>query len=1512
MTKYLVPKDLKDHTKGCPDIAHQELILKKIEELIAGEVFFKKKRFGEKTVYTCDANYGHHYHRLIFERIASSTYVWRAVAWNHDYGKALAWTPFTAEMVSEFKEITSTVVMEEDEAITPFFSYRDSWYELTPLQSKILSCTTFPQLIVGPPGSGKTLSAMALFQEQVLKHQQEGIRLLYLTGAKELKDSVANSWKKWMHHTFGDKVMSHIQVEFLTFAEQFNASLSAGQTLLSHTDAIARIERFIGKNSELSAETIFGEFLIHAPMLMMDASEQKAFAQSRYSKVGINKSSIKPKHWEFLFTLFIRLHKELEARQERVLGISALAPVNEAAQFDLIVVDEAQNNTLADLLNAYMYSKNNRVLFLGDSLQKGSIKVSSLPLLGPILHEALNITLIQHQLPGTHRLRPAVASMAEHLVALYTHLKGGLADSTSYSSLSLNSAPVEKDNSLSWLKHCGEDMQRLGQNAHAAALILTEQDRAEAKKLINGNNVFMVHEAQGLEFSELFLYLSEKTMTSFIAVSQAMQKQGIDADSILVEMTGLSPQKGIVDGPHLELLSMLYVGLSRTYGDAWVYVETLDKQLAHQLKPFLPWLESKCTSNSIKAVPGHLSSKQEWLTVINTFIRQDKLIQAQSNLIEHFGMSAYDASIYAHHQEDALYSTVEQLSHWLQCRKNTSSSASAASKNLEQEQKENVQHSTPLSSSIAASSSASPMQAASVSTNSSPLKNNEAEWVDKFLGSCTKPNNLKALIGQKKAAAMLFQHIMPNGHCLFVNMCLCGFIDDVKDSLVGLFKQPEIKKTCLSLFKTAQNSNDPLLNFTLHAEKDLAKLLQIKSRGAQPKLLGALFNSTLNPLNYLPYVIEKTGRQMTPADMRYQHPADDGTLGPSFLHLLALDASMWSEFFQDIPQEKIKLILKNALATTITTPDRGQGESLLFRLSLLLKDSLWLCNNWRWAVQPFLTVSELFAQPKEGPDKGISIFYRLCSSENGIIVLDWVWDEIKVYLNQERLFTPVTVTEGLFEHTITPFDLLCSNSGGQAFLLQHWDDIKAHIDWDKFFIPTTNSPFFQLGVSKDGMKLLVLHWSDIKTHLTKKQLFAPSSRGETPFYFLCSVTQAHPLLIQHWDYIKAHINWAQLFAPVNDGSLFTNLCSDESTINLLAQHWDDFKAYINWAQIFAQDYDSSPFARLCRNEGGIHLLAQHWDDFKTHLDEELLFTPNTQGISPFFHLCINEDGIKFLDQHWDEIKTDMKWDQFVILENKHKSSFHMLCRRESGRTFLTKHWHEIKAHINWDQFFVRYKDTSLFEKLFINENSIKFLTQHWDDFKVHLIQEQLFSPVPEGRFKGLTLIDLLCETPWSQTLLTQHWDDFKPYVDWNKFFAPMTYEPTKGASSFYWLCTEEQNIKFFSQHWNEFKIHLNRERLFALVTAKGEDHGKSPFYWFCSTPAGRSFMAAYWDSSFSKLVTDEDINKHPCGTLFKELITASSASAGSSSQIHAPGALGFFAESNQEEKTDFIANAPAC
>ena len=1499
MTKYLIPKDLTDYTKGCPDIAHQEVILKKLEELITGEIFFKKKRFGEKTVYTCDANYGHHYHRLIFERIAPSTYVWRAVAWNHDYGKALAWTPFTAEMMSEFKEITSAVVMEEDEEITPFFSYRNSWYELTPLQSKILSCTTFPQLIVGPPGSGKTLSAMALFQEQVLKHQQEGIRLLYLTGAKELKDSVANSWKKWMHHTFGDNVMSHVHVECLTFEEQFNASLSAGQTLLPHTDAVARIERFIGKNSELSAETIFGEFLIHAPMLMIDAIEQKAFAQSRYSKVGINKSSIKPKHWEFLFTLFIRFHKELEARQERVLGISALAPVNEAAQFDLIVVDEAQNNTLADLLNALMCSKNNRVLFLGDSLQKGIIKVSSLPLLGPILHEELNTPLVQHKLPGTHRLRPAVASMAEHLVALYTHLKGGLADSTSYSSLSLNSTPVEKDNSLSWLKSCGEDMQRLGQNAHAAALILTEQDRAEAKKLINGNNVFMVHEAQGLEFSELFLYLSEKTMTSFIAVSQAMQKQDIDADSVLLEMTSLSPQKGIVDGPHLELLSMLYVGLSRTYGDAWVYVEALDKQLAHQLKPFLPWLESKCASNSVKAVPGHLSSKQEWLTVINTFIRQGKLIQAQSNLVEHFGMSTSDASVYAHYQEEALYSKVDQLNHWLQCRKNTSSSASAASKNLEPEQKENVQHSTPLSSSIAASSLASPMQAASVSTNSSPLKNNEAEWVDKFLGSCTKPNNLKALIGQKKAAAMLFQHIMPNGHCLFVNMCLCGFIDDVKDSLVGLFKQPEIKKTCLSLFKTAQNSNDPLLNFTLHAEKDLTKLLQIKSRGAQPKLLGALFNSTLNPLNYLPYVIDKTGRQMTPADMRYQHPADDGTLGPSFLHLLALDAPMWSEFFQDIPQEKIKLTLKNALATTITTPDRGQGESLLFRLSLLLKDSLWLCNNWRWAVQPFLTVSELFAQPKEGPDKDISIFYRLCSSENGMTVLDWIWDEIEDSLNQERLFASVTVTEGIFERNNTPFDLLCSSSDGQALLLRHWDDIKAHINWDRFFIPTASSPFYQLAISKDGIKLLVRHWSDIKTHLTKERLFAPESQGLTPFYVLCSTAQSHPLLIQHWDYIKAHINWAQLFTPINDSSLSDRLSSDESVISFVAH------------------YGNSPFARLCRNENGINLLALHWDDIKAHLDEELLFTPNTHGTSPFFHLCDSENGIKFLDRHWDEIKTYIKWDQFLIPADKNKSSFHALCcnaSSDSGRTFLTKHWHEIKAHINWDQFFVRYKDTSLFETLFIDKDSIKFLTQHWDDFKVHLIQERLFSPVTEGPFKELTLFDLLCETPWSQALLTQHWDDFKPHVDWNKFFAPMTYEATKGASSFYWLCTQEQNIQFFTQHWNEFKIHFNRERLFALVTAEGENHGKNPFHWICSTPAGRSFIAAYWNSSFSKLVTDEDINKHPCGTLLKDLITGSSSSAGPkynpSSQIQAPGALGFFAESNQEDVTDVASSSP--
>ncbi|MDR3443043.1 MAG: DEAD/DEAH box helicase family protein [Legionella sp.] len=1095
MPQYLIPTALDTLERNCPDAAHWPLILKKINAVTSGEIVLEKKHFALKTVYTCDANYGRHFHRLVFERVdETSQYVLRSIAWNHDYDKALKFSPFTAEMSSLFTVRANDIEEVNEEAGTPLVSYNNCWYELTSIQSDILKCTTFPQLIIGPPGSGKTLTALAFFQERVLQKLQEGndepLRLLYLTGNTVLKDSVARSWENWIHSSFGTTPPRQIHVVFSTFEDQVRASLNANQRLLSHEDAIERIRALIKNTScTLTAEEVFAEFLINAHVLMNDlsGSVQRAFAQSNYSKIGINKSSLDPKHLERVYHLFAQVHAQINETQECIVGISILAAQDEENQFDSTVVDEAQNNPLTDSVNALHRTKNKQILFLGDSLQKGAIKVSSLPLLGPALHEQ-GIKLTTHQLPGTHRLKPAVAAVANDLVSLYTYIKGGLVDSTSYSSLSAHAAGSQGDNSLNWVARCTDEYHRLGKNARAAALIFDECDREVAKKLIASQNVFTIEEAQGLEFSDLFLYVSAETMSSFLPISTAMKKHGINHETVLGEKKHLSAQKGIIDGEHLEHLSRFYVALSRTFGNAWVYIEPLENQQAHRHSPFLSWLKSKFMQKETLPLNVQTSSLEEWLTTIHAFIDQKKFAQAQSNLMLHFNFSAQEAEQYLHCSINQRYQSVGELHKRKQVDQSTSSSSAMQAKQGAMEAEPPASSLAPAFSSAPATT---PTKVVLTSLKTDPktkepkektvkiLSAKKAEWVEALLNNLSI-KNIDLLLGAPNATAILFYHKMANGQCLFINLCNKGtYLSEL--SLNHLIKNLDKQPPEAVIHCFTESTLDILLSV---AKWSLIKSkLNIKiSEWFAPSDVGSLF-----------YRLSTT------------------SIGLNFL-----DAN-WSDIRAHFDTEGLFAPITSEGPLKGTTPFAGFSDSL--------KGLAFLDRHWK-DFKPHLSTKGLFTILISGTHKGCTAFQLLFAHPNGEYFLDRHWDDIKKHMTKEGLFTPVI---GADLTGMTPFLALCSLPEAQSFMGKHWSDFKKHLTKEDLFTKISSSgfqpgltPFIALCVNIIDYPLLSVHWDDFKEYMNAENLFTPvgnygPQRLISPFRLLCQSAQGRRLIATHWE-----------------------------------------------------------------------------------------------------------------------------------------------------------------------------------------------------------------------------------------------------------------------------------------------------------------------------------------------------------------------------------------------------------
>jgi ankyrin repeat protein len=726
MPLYIVPKDLSSYlATKVKDLSQLAAIADRLKQKMADGTRLTKKHGRNKCFHTVNLNTNGLAHRAVFELVKMNGvphYVLRDFVWAHHYDQALRWKPLAttvteADLSHLFPDGIQIIVPQSDAAIpdgdgdedrhednapSPVY-YQGDYLLLTPTQQAFMSSATFPALLVGPPGSGKTLLAVQMMQEQALAHydakRSGALKLLYVTENAQLVQQLEEQWKDFAKCHFEPGYRGVI-ASFLTINQylEWYASLH-GKTMNE------------GCLSSYKADEQ-AELVHHAYRLHQDLNSKKNYDKSAYQAAGARNTLFSEEKRAKLYPRFCDTLTKLEQSD---LFSPQISMMTHEPQFqnDMVFVDEAQKVTPAFLIGMLRASKHSRVLIIGDSFQKGQEQFSSLSILGAYVWMESKVTLSEHHLTTTLRLKPDVARAANAMVLLYTNLNAGKVDAVSYATINITPPSPDELPSLYMLhplqvhlhkqelqnefqknpseykakrkkerdtepnseqKTQQKNLLSVGEDANAAAIILREEDRASAQLLIESSSVFTPNAARGLEFSQTVLYLSKEALKPFEQIAALMRAKGISAETALAILENQSPNKD-EKPPALKHLSDLIVASSRTHGQHYVYIETPDD--THALTPFYPWLTRTfgvATASADVVVTNVQCIPKDWLNRIHQFIKNGALQQAIGALREHFELTEKEAASYLKLHQSTNPMSVEDLMVWRdKIRDNTTS-----------------------------------------------------------------------------------------------------------------------------------------------------------------------------------------------------------------------------------------------------------------------------------------------------------------------------------------------------------------------------------------------------------------------------------------------------------------------------------------------------------------------------------------------------------------------------------------------------------------------------------------------------------------------------------------------------------------------------------------------------------------------------------------------------------------------------------------------------------------------
>jgi hypothetical protein len=471
--------------------------------------------------------------------------------------------------------------------------------------------TPAPVVLVGSAGSGKT----ALTLEKL--RQAHG-RVLYVTQSAFLAQSA-----RAIYFAHGFEAQGQ-EPEFLSYREFMETLHVPAGRELDFSAFGAWFERYRSAAKQatggLDAHALFEEF-----RGVISSRAEGVLSRESYLALGVRQSLLAPAQRAAVFDLFEKYRSWLAGSGFFDLNLLAHDWLPKAQPtYDFMVVDEVQDLTSVQLaLLLKTLAKPGQFLLCGDSNQIVHPNFFSWAAVKTLFWQDESLARSQtiSVLKANFRNGQAVTHLANRLLKIKHARFGSIDRETNF----LVQATAQASGTVQLLADKEATRRELNLKTRGstqfAVLVLRDEDKAAVRQQFQTPLVFSVHEAKGLEYTNVILV----DMVSGQRQAFAEVAQGVQASDLAGDTLDYSRARDKTDRS-LELfkfyVNALYVALTRAV-DQLLLVES---DTAH---PLLQLLDLR-TQDALNLASTQASSQQEWAAEARRLELQGKQEQAEA------------------------------------------------------------------------------------------------------------------------------------------------------------------------------------------------------------------------------------------------------------------------------------------------------------------------------------------------------------------------------------------------------------------------------------------------------------------------------------------------------------------------------------------------------------------------------------------------------------------------------------------------------------------------------------------------------------------------------------------------------------------------------------------------------------------------------------------------------------------------------------------------------------------